>query len=126
MLGSREKALASKVLAKPGTPWIPKKGATVQLTMQNLPLYRRVIDVYEGHDLVVEGERILIDGQAATSYTFEQDYYWMMGDNRHRSQDSRFWGFVPFDHVVGKAVLVWFSKDPETGIRWKRLFSGVH
>ncbi|MCB9183749.1 MAG: signal peptidase I [Flavobacteriales bacterium] len=109
-----------------GPLWIPKKGATVQLTMQNLPLYRRVIDVYEGHDLVVEGERILIDGQAATSYTFEQDYYWMMGDNRHRSQDSRFWGFVPFDHVVGKAVLVWFSKDPETGIRWKRLFSGVH
>jgi signal peptidase I len=73
----------------------------------------------------VAGDRILIDGQPATSYTFSQNYYWMMGDNRHRSQDSRFWGYVPHDHVVGKAVLVWFTKDPETGIRWKRLFTLV-
>lgn len=109
-----------------GPLWIPKKGATIQLTAANLPLYQRAISVYEGHSVKVEGDRILIDGQAASSYTFEQDYYWMMGDNRHRSQDSRFWGFVPFDHVVGKAVLVWFTKDPDTGIRWKRLFSLVH
>lgn len=108
-----------------GPIWIPKKGATVQLTLENLPLFRRVIDVYEGHDLEVAGDRILIDGQPATSYTFSQNYYWMMGDNRHRSQDSRFWGYVPHDHVVGKAVLVWFTKDPETGIRWKRLFTLV-
>lgn len=108
-----------------GPLWIPEKGATVTLTKENLPLYRRVIDVYEGHDLQVQGDRILIDGLEATSYTFAQDYYWMMGDNRHRSQDSRFWGFVPHDHIVGKAVLVWFTKDPETGIRWKRLFTVV-
>ena len=108
-----------------GPIWIPKQGVTVQLTLENLPLYRRVISVYEGHALEVRGDQIIIDGQPATSYTFAQDYYWMMGDNRHRSQDSRFWGFVPFDHIVGKAVLVWFTKDPETGIRWKRMFSGV-
>lgn len=108
-----------------GPIWIPKQGASVELTLENLPLYRRVITVYEGHHLEVKSDQIMIDGQVATSYTFAQDYYWMMGDNRHRSQDSRFWGFVPFDHVVGKAVLVWFTKDPETGIRWKRMFSGV-
>ncbi|MBK8500397.1 MAG: S26 family signal peptidase [Flavobacteriales bacterium] len=108
-----------------GPIWIPKEGSTVQLTVENLPLYRRAISVYEGHQLQVEGDRILIDGAPATSYTFGQDYYWMMGDNRHRSQDSRFWGFVPHDHIVGKAVLVWFTKDPDTGIRWKRLFTMV-
>ncbi len=108
-----------------GPIWIPKSGATVQLTLENLPLYRRAIDVYEGHDLEVQGDKILIDGSPASSYTFTQDYYWMMGDNRHRSQDSRFWGYVPFDHIVGKAVLVWFTKDPDTGIRWKRLFTVV-
>ena len=108
-----------------GPIWIPKKGETIQLDLQNLPLYARAIRVYEHNDLRVEGNTILINGSPATSYTFQQDYYWMMGDNRHRSQDSRFWGFVPFDHVVGKAVLVWFTKDPDTGIRWKRLFTLV-
>ena len=113
-----------------GPLWVPKKGATVTLTMENLPLYRRVIDVYEGNDLEVKGTEILINGTAATSYTFKQDYFWMMGDNRHRSQDARYWGFVPHDHVVGKAVLVWLTADPEKGgfpmgIRWKRLFSLV-
>lgn len=108
-----------------GPLWIPKKGATLQLSLTNLPLYERAIRVYEGNDLQVQDGSILINGQPATSYTFQQDYYWLMGDNRHRSQDSRFWGFVPHDHVVGKAVLVWFSKDPYTGVRWKRLFSGV-
>jgi signal peptidase I len=73
----------------------------------------------------VKDGAILINGATADTYTFKQDYYWMMGDNRHRSQDSRFWGFVPHDHVVGKAVLVWFTKDPYTGIRWKRLFTLV-
>jgi signal peptidase I len=108
-----------------GPVFIPKKGATVALDLAVLPLYERVIRVYEGHDLKVQSDQIMIDGAVATSYTFAQDYYWMMGDNRHRSQDSRFWGFVPFDHIVGKAVLVWFTKDPDTGIRWKRLFTVV-
>ena len=84
-----------------------------------------MIRLYEHNELEVRDGIILINGQAATSYTFQQDYYWMMGDNRHRSQDSRFWGYVPHDHVVGKAVLVWFTKDPLTGIRWKRLFTLV-
>lgn len=108
-----------------GPIWIPKAGATVSLTLENLPLFERVISLYEGNDLRVDGGNIIINGEVATSYTFEQDYYWLMGDNRHRSQDSRFWGYVPHDHVVGKAVLVWFTKDPYTGIRWKRLFSTV-
>lgn len=109
---------------------IPQAGATIALTLQNLPLYRRLITVYEHHTLEVKDGTILIDGQPATTYTFAQDCYWLMGDNRHRSQDARFWGFVPFDHVVGKAVLVWLTADPERGgfprgIRWKRLFSKV-
>jgi signal peptidase I len=108
-----------------GPIWIPKKGATVDLTLENLPLFERVIRVYELNELQVQDGTILINGAPATSYTFQQDYYWLMGDNRHRSQDSRFWGYVPHDHVVGKAVLVWFTKDPYTGIRWKRMFSGV-
>lgn len=108
-----------------GPIWIPKKGETLALDLHNLPLYERVIRVYEHNDLRVEGGRILINGKEATSYTFQQDYFWLMGDNRHRSQDARFWGFVPHDHVVGKAVLIWFTKDPYTGIRWKRLFTLV-
>ena len=102
---------------------IPKKGQTVQLTLENLPLYERVIHAYELHDLKVEGNKILIDGQPAESYTFEMDYYWMMGDNRHNSADSRFWGFVPENHIVGKPVFVWLSINKERGgIRWKRMF----
>jgi signal peptidase I len=108
-----------------GPIWIPKAGATITLTEKNLPLYRRAITLYEGNTLEVKDGAILINGATADTYTFKQDYYWMMGDNRHRSQDSRFWGFVPHDHVVGKAVLVWFTKDPYTGIRWKRLFTLV-
>lgn len=108
-----------------GPLYIPKKGATVQLNERVLPLYERVIRVYEHNDLQVRGGEIFINGKPALNYTFKQDYYWLMGDNRHRSQDARFWGFVPHDHVVGKAVLVWFTKDPYTGIRWKRLFSRV-
>jgi signal peptidase I len=113
-----------------GPLWIPKAGATVKLTAQNLPLYRRAIAVYEHNTVEERNGAVWINGVQADSYTFKQDYYWMMGDNRHRSQDSRFWGFVPFDHVVGKAVLVWLTADPEKGgfpggIRWKRLFSRV-
>ena len=113
-----------------GPLWIPKAGASIALTERNLPLYRRAITVYEGNELEVKDGGIWINGQQTDSYTFQQDYYWMMGDNRHRSQDSRFWGFVPYDHVVGKAVLVWLTADPEKGgfpggIRWKRLFSRV-
>lgn len=114
-----------------GPIWIPKAGATVQLTAENLPLYRRAITVYEGNSLELRKDgTILINGQETNSYTFTQDYYWLMGDNRHRSQDSRFWGYVPHDHVVGKAVLIWLTVDPHRGgfpmgIRWKRLFSKV-
>lgn len=103
---------------------VPKKGATVQLTPQNIALYRRIIANYEKHQLVENNGQIMIDGKPASSYTFGMDYYWMMGDNRHNSADSRYWGFVPEDHVVGKASFVWFSRG-EDGIRWSRLFRGV-
>ena len=108
-----------------GPLWIPKKGETIDLTLENLPLYRRAIEIYENNDLEINGSDITINGVKTNSYTFKQDYYFMMGDNRHNSADSRFWGFVPYDHIVGKAVFIWFSKDPETGVRWKRLFSFV-
>ena len=102
---------------------IPKKGETVQLTLENLPFYERIIHAYELHDLQVKNDQILIDGQPANSYTFAMDYYWMMGDNRHNSADSRYWGFVPENHIVGKAVFVWLSIDKEKGgIRWNRMF----
>ena len=102
---------------------IPQKGATVQLNLDNLPLYERVIHAYELHDLKVEGDQIFIDGQPADSYTFKMDYYWMMGDNRHNSADSRYWGFVPENHIVGKPIFVWLSIDKEKGgIRWNRMF----
>lgn len=104
---------------------IPSKGETIELNRQNLPLYTRIIDVYEKNDLELRGEDIFINGEKATSYTFKMNYYWLMGDNRQNSADSRFWGFVPDDHIVGKAVLIWFSKDPETGIRWNRIFKGI-
>ncbi len=102
---------------------IPEKGKTVRLTPTNLPLYRRIIHVYEAHDLKVINGQIFIDGKVASHYTFEMDYYWMMGDNRHHSADSRYWGFVPEDHIVGKPVLVWFSKEKGRKIRWDRVFS---
>ena len=99
------------------------------LTPDNLPLYRRIIEVYEGHTLEFDGDEIRIDGVPATEYTFAMDYYWMMGDNRHNSADSRFWGFVPEDHIVGKASFVWLSleagKPFPSNIRWRRLFRKV-
>lgn len=100
-----------------GPLWIPKKGATLQLDTATWPLYERVIGVYEGNHVQVREGRIFINGLAATSYTFRQDYYWVMGDNRHRTLDSRFWGFVPFDHVIAKASAILYSVDPEGGLR---------
>ncbi|MBS7788224.1 signal peptidase I [Flavobacterium sp. CYK-55] len=108
---------------------IPQAGKTVPLTAENLPLYKRIITVYEGNDLKVSGSEIKINGQIANSYTFKQNYYWMMGDNRHNSEDSRYWGFVPEDHIVGKPVFIWMSLDSHgsglSKIRWERLFTTV-
>lgn len=113
-----------------GPVWIPKRGESVELTLENLPIYERPIAVYEGNDLKVKGGKIYINGEESTSYTFKMDYYWMMGDNRHNSADSRCWGFVPEDHIVGKPILVWLSLDKDRGwfdgkIRWNRMFRFV-
>ena len=110
---------------------IPKAGTSVNLNLDNLPLYKKIITDYEKNSLKIEDGRILINGKKTNQYTFLQDYYWMMGDNRHRSEDSRFWGFVPADHIVGKPVFIWFSIDGINDgirnwkIRWDRIFSTV-
>lgn len=112
-----------------GPIWIPKKGATVALSMKNIAIYERPIKVYEHNDLQVKNGRIFINGKNVRSYTFKMDYYWMMGDNRHNSADSRYWGFVPEDHIVGKPIFIWWSHNPDhpgfSGIRWSRLFTFV-
>ena len=112
-----------------GPIWIPKKGETVQLTLKNIALYERPIRVYEHNQLDIRNGRIYINGRETHSYTFKMDYYWMMGDNRHNSADSRYWGFVPEDHIVGKPIFIWWSSDPDrrgfSGIRWNRLFRWV-
>ena len=112
-----------------GPLWIPQKGQTVQLTLENLPLYERVITSYEGNELEIKDGKIFINSEEAQSYTFQQDYYFMMGDNRHNSLDSRYWGFVPEDHVVGKPALIWLSIDGNKkfpkNIRWRRFFKFV-
>ncbi len=114
-----------------GPVWIPQKGATIELTEMNLVLYSRCIKNYENNSLEINGGTVYINSQPATTYTFKYDYYWMMGDNRHKSADSRSWGFVPEDHVVGKPILIWLSLDKDRsffdgGIRWERLFRKVH
>jgi signal peptidase I len=106
-----------------GPLWIPAKGSTLQLTPQNVAAYRRVIEVYEENRFEEKEGKFIINGVPSNAYTFKMDYYWMMGDNRHNSQDSRFWGFVPEDHVVGKASLIWFSW--QKGPRWNRLFRPI-
>jgi len=115
-----------------GPIYIPQAGKTVKLDKESLPFYKLIIQEYEKNDLKVNGDEIRINGQVATSYTFKQDYYFMVGDNRHNSLDSRYWGFVPEDHIVGKPVFIWMSLDPTIPwskafdkIRWERLFTTV-
>jgi signal peptidase I len=114
-----------------GPLWIPKKGATIPLTEENIGLYSRCIRNYEGNTLEVKEGKAYINGQPTDSYTFKYDYYWMIGDNRHNSADSRSWGFVPEDHIVGKPIMIWLSLDKDRGIfdggiRWNRMFRWVH
>ena len=114
-----------------GPIYIPEAGKTVELNAKSLPFYKRIIGEYENNNLTTSGDEIFINGKLATTYTFKQDYYWMMGDNRHNSEDARYWGYVPFDHVVGKPVFIWFSWDTNgegiaKKIRWERIFTTVH
>ena len=112
-----------------GPIWIPAKGKSINLDMNNIAVYERPIRVYENNELKIKNNQIYINGRLAKSYTFKMDYYWMMGDNRHNSADSRYWGFVPEDHIVGKPIFIWWSSDPDRkglgGIRWNRLFNMV-
>jgi len=113
-----------------GPLYIPKKGVAIPLNLKNLPFYKRLIETYEGNEVQVKGNTILINGKDANSYTPKMDYYWMMGDNRHNSADSRFWGFVPEDHIVGKAEFIWLSLNEnktlfDGKIRWNRIFTLV-
>jgi signal peptidase I len=117
-----------------GPIYIPKAGATVKIDAASLPYYKQIIKNYENNDLAVVGDAIFINGEKAESYTFKQDYYWLMGDNRHNSLDARYWGYVPFDHVLGKPVMIWWSWDANAAsfgekiksIRWDRIFTTVH
>lgn len=114
-----------------GPLWVPKKGVSIPMTKENFIRYAQTIHDFENLDNVeIRDSSLVIDGKPVTEYTFRQNYYWMMGDNRHDSEDSRFWGFVPEDHVVGKAWFIWMSLEPKPGfilsrIRWRRLFNGI-
>ena len=112
-----------------GPIYIPKKDVTVKLDKKSLPFYKRIISEYENNNLIVNGDEIMINGKITNEYTFKQDYYWMMGDNRQNSLDARAWGYVPFNHVVGKPVFIWFSWETNASginkIRWNRLFTTV-
>lgn len=112
-----------------GPVWIPKKGQSINLDINNIAIYERPIRVYENNDLKVTNGKIYINGKLSNKYTFKLDYYWMMGDNRHNSLDSRYWGFVPEDHIVGKPIFVWLSINPDKkgvgSIRWNRIFKMV-
>lgn len=113
-----------------GPLYLPKAGDRVELTKNNIALYRRAIEVYEGNKLDVKGDRVYINGKPVTDYEFKQGYYWMMGDNRHNSADSRYWGYVPEDHILGKPLLVWLSLDKDKSlsdgkIRWNRIFKVI-
>ena len=115
-----------------GTIYIPEEGKTVPLNIEVLPIYEKIIKEYEGNDIKVNGNQILINDEVANSYTFKQNYYWMMGDNRHRSEDSRFWGYVPEDHIVGTPIFIWMSIDGINDgignwkVRWDRVFTTVN
>ena len=113
-----------------GPVYIPKKGTTIEINKDNIPIYERLIKIYENNDLYMLDSEVYINGIKTNQYTFKQDYYWLMGDNRSNSQDSRSWGFVPFDHVVGKPVFKWLSIDYNgkgfDKIRWDRMFTTVH
>ncbi len=112
-----------------GPIYIPRKGATVSVSVENLPLYERIIKNYEGNTLEVKDSVIYINGTQSDTYTFKMNYYWMMGDNRHNSADSRYWGYVPEDHIVGKPIFIWLSWDKDASllkkIRFSRLFTLV-
>ena len=119
-----------------GPIYIPEAGAKVAITPESISLYKRIIEVYEGSELGItnkitqSGTQVMLNGQPITEYTFKMDYYWMMGDNRDNSQDARTWGYVPFNHVVGKPVFIWMSWDSKAQgiankIRWERLFTTV-
>jgi Signal peptidase I len=112
-----------------GPIWIPKKGESIPLNQKNLAIYKRCIVNYEYNTLRIDGDKVYINGNIADTYTFKYNYYWMMGDNRHNSADSRSWGFVPEDHVVGQPIMIWLSTDKDksffSGIRWDRIFRWV-
>jgi signal peptidase I len=113
-----------------GPIWMPKKGETVDLDLNNIAIYEQIIRNYELNTLEVKDRQIFINGAPASSYTFKMDYYWMMGDNRHNSSDSRYWGFVPEDHIVGKPIFVWMSIDKDksgfSSVRTERIFKKIH